>query len=140
VLCVTANTDQSEALNRIFAHTNWMITPVESIGRAMECLRSKKIPVVLCDATLPDGSWRELLEQIRLLEQPPEVIVFSSRADEWLWADVLEMGGYDVLECPFDVPEVYRVISLAWLRAKDIARLHQATATKTYSPTLRASG
>jgi DNA-binding response OmpR family regulator len=39
--------------------------------------------------------------------------VTSRLADERLWAEVLSLGGYDVLMKPFDVSEVYRVIRLA---------------------------
>ena len=140
VLCVSANKDDSQALNRIFGRTNWQMTAVHSISEALKALRLKPAPVVLCDSSLPDGTWKDLLQRARSMEQPPEVVVFSSQADEWLWADVLELGGYDVLESPFDVPEVYRVISLAWLRAKDLARLQAATGNKTGTPALSAAG
>src|ERR1019366_5350356 len=37
----------------------------------------------------------------------------SRLADERLWAEVLNLGWYDVLATPFDADEVYRVMSYA---------------------------
>jgi FixJ family two-component response regulator len=40
--------------------------------------------------------------------------VTSRLADEYLWAEVLNLGGYDVLAKPLDKQEVSRTLNLAW--------------------------
>ena len=40
--------------------------------------------------------------------------VASDRADERLWAEVLNYGAYDVLAKPFQPAEVLRIVSAAW--------------------------
>ena len=42
------------------------------------------------------------------------MIVTSRLADDRLWAEVLNLGGYDVLAKPFDASEVARVVGTAW--------------------------
>ena len=49
----------------------------------------------------------------------PNVIVTAAISDEALWAEVLNLGGYDVLAQPFDSIEVSRVVSSAWRRWND---------------------
>ena len=49
----------------------------------------------------------------------PLLIVTARCADDQLWAEVLNLGGYDVLMKPFERTEVIRVISLAWLNWKN---------------------
>ena len=44
----------------------------------------------------------------------PLLLVTSKTADENLWAEVLNLGGYDVLMKPFELGEVTRVIGMAW--------------------------
>jgi DNA-binding response OmpR family regulator len=44
------------------------------------------------------------------------LVVTSRMADEALWAEVLNMGGYDVLAQPLDTEEVTRVIGAALRR------------------------
>ena len=72
------------------------------------------MPVVICERDLPFGSWKDLLQEIQTLPDPPLLIVTSRLADEGLWAEALNLGAYDVLAKPFDRKEVTRVVSLAW--------------------------
>ena len=43
------------------------------------------------------------------MERAPVLIVTSKVADEYLWSEVLNLGGYDVLAQPLDRDEVTRV-------------------------------
>ena len=72
------------------------------------------VGVVITDAELPDGNWQGLLEAVSRLPGFPSLIVSSRLADERLWAEVLNLGGYDVLLTPFEPGEVFRVGSAAW--------------------------
>ena len=63
-----------------------------------------------------DGSWEDLLSETARLPAPPNLIVFSRLADESLWGEVLNMGGFDVLITPFEPEEVLRVTFAAWSR------------------------
>jgi DNA-binding response OmpR family regulator len=60
-----------------------------------------------------------MLGEIMRLPEPPFLIVTSRLADERLWAEVLNLGAYDVLAKPFESKEVVRIVSLAWLHWKD---------------------
>lgn len=84
---------------------------------------SKHAPqVVVCEALLPDASWKEVLERTAALKNSPKLIVISSQADELLWAEVLNLGGYDVLPRPLDREEATRVVMLAsqnWRNERD---------------------
>jgi FixJ family two-component response regulator len=42
------------------------------------------------------------------------VIVTSRLGDDHLWAEVLNLGGYDVLAKPLDGSELFRALSSAW--------------------------
>jgi hypothetical protein len=66
----------------------------------------------------PQEAWVELLTATRHLEHPPKVIVASRQADDRLWAEVLHLGGYDVLPLPLEVQEVMRTVGMAWLEWK----------------------
>ena len=65
-------------------------------------------------ADLPDGDWKLVLNGFDSLPMPPNLIVTARVANDELWAEVLNLGGYDVLAQPFDTQEVYRVVFLAW--------------------------
>jgi DNA-binding response OmpR family regulator len=86
---------------------------VRSCGEARQLLYKTSVQVVICDKDLPDGSWRDILESTAALQDPPAVIVTSRLADDRLWLEVLNAGGYDVLAKPCDRQEARRTIALA---------------------------
>jgi hypothetical protein len=77
-------------------------------------LRGQGVPVLLCERDHADGNWEDLLKATARLPAPPNLIVFSRLADESLWAQVLNLGGFDVLMTPFEAEEVLRVTFAAW--------------------------
>lgn len=86
---------------------------VRSCGEARRLLYKTAVQVVICERDLPDGSWRDILESTAALKDPPAVIVTSRLADDRLWLEVLEAGGYDVLAKPWNGREARRTIALA---------------------------
>jgi DNA-binding NtrC family response regulator len=136
VLTVAATIAQD--LDNIFKRSNWVIHTAKNCEQATRILKSKQVPVVLCERNLPDGIWTDLLSSEQTPEQQPVVIVTARHADESLWAEVLNLGGYDVLPQPFERSEVVRVISLAWMhwrnrcaRAKRAAEMNSAPLSTT---------
>ncbi|MEK7406020.1 MAG: response regulator [Acidobacteriota bacterium] len=119
VLAVSPLEEDHVFLRHIFSHSNWVIHSARSCTEAFGFLDARATPVVVCERNLPDGTWQELLIALERMRPPPLLIVTSRAADDFLWAEVLNLGGYDVLVKPFDPSEVVRVVSLAWLHWKN---------------------
>ena len=122
VLSVTPSQEAQNRLKYIFGHTNWKLETVGSCFDALSRLRELHSAVVVCEHKLPDGGWQDLLHGVLDMPTPPNVIVTAPDADDVLWSDVLNRGGYDVLARPFDSSEVVRIISLAWMNWKQTYR------------------
>jgi len=75
--------------------------------------------VVISDCRLPDGSWKDVLRELRRQPAEPPLIVASRRVDERLWAEVLNLGGYDILTTPFQAQGAVQSVSLAWRHLRD---------------------
>jgi len=118
VLAVSPFDEDHVFLTHLFSHSNWRIHQARSYGEALSVLQHHPIAVVLCDAETADSGWKPMLAELERLPHSPLLIVTSRLADDSLWAEVLNLGGYDVLMKPFDRVEVLRVISLAWLHWK----------------------
>ncbi len=69
--------------------------------------------MVLCEQTLPDADWKQVLKEIQNMLDPPLLVVTSRVADSGLWAEVLNLGGYDVLAKPLKAEEVLWTIATA---------------------------
>jgi DNA-binding response OmpR family regulator len=77
-------------------------------------LQRHDISVVVCEQNLMPGSWTDVLKHTQSMEHPPSLIVTSRLADDHLWSEVLNLGGWDVLAKPFDAREVLHSVKLAW--------------------------
>jgi CheY-like chemotaxis protein len=123
VLCVSPAKEDHTALEEIFNSSPWSICPDSlwklqpsvTLASAWRALRKHQFPLVLCECDLMPGTWRELLDLLEQLPEPPFLIVTSRVADERLWAEAINLGAYDVLAKPFDRTEVMRVVSMAWI-------------------------
>jgi DNA-binding NtrC family response regulator len=122
VLSVSPHPEDHLSLERLLGiptprrEWQWHVSTAASLSSALRLLSELRCPVVLCEQHLPLGDWRDLLEHTRQLMKPPFVVVTSRHADDYLWAEALNLGAYDVLAKPFDRAETTRVIELATLR------------------------
>jgi DNA-binding response OmpR family regulator len=109
------------ALSRILEGASCPLTVLHSqdCEEALAHLESSMVSLVICEALLPDGSWKDLLASERRARASYVLVVTSRVADESLWAEVLNLGGYDVLAQPFDREEVTRVVGSAVRASSD---------------------
>src|ERR1035437_5970841 len=115
VVAVLADDQDRKALRGIFAHSNWELRFAPTVEAASQLLGNRLAGILLIGEDLPErSSWREALGLTQQIPSRPLLIVASRLADERLWAEVLNIGAYNVLATPFDPPEVYRVVSFAW--------------------------
>jgi DNA-binding response OmpR family regulator len=114
ILAVGLREEDHGILRQVFSRSGWALASAATIGEAKRFLERNPVPVILCESNLPDGSWRDLSEAAATGERPPNVIVTSRLADDRLWAEVLNLGGYDVLAKPLDGCELFRALSSAW--------------------------
>lgn len=87
-----------------------------NLQEAGERLKLQSIAVVVTEKDLPDGNWKDIQGLLDLLRPVPLLIVASIAADDHLWAEVLNTGGFDVLAKPFRHDETIHSISHALLR------------------------
>ncbi len=112
-------------LEDLFRNTDLELRAVSTRCEALPWLRDESVAAVICERELPDGSWKDILKELARLDHPPQLVVSSRLADEYLWAEVLNLGGYDVLVKPFDPAEVIRVIGFAWRQRLSARRVEQ---------------
>ncbi len=97
----------------VFRSRNWRLFEARDRRRALECLEKNPVQVVVAESQIADWDWRRILADLRRLNPVPPLVVTSRMADDYLWAEVLNVGGYDVLAQPLDRDEVERVIASA---------------------------
>ena len=94
------------------------VLPVRDCNEARRMFEAQpSVQVVVTDAVLHDGDWRQVLAIVAQGRRRIEVVVCSRLADPKLWLDVVEEGGYDVLVEPFEHEEVRRIVEGAAARS-----------------------
>jgi FixJ family two-component response regulator len=110
---ITSHADRTQ-LERIFEKAGWNIVFDDGIEAAAD-KRHMPIPViVLYDRDLPSVDWRQAVQQLASGQPRRGVILASSVVDDYLWEEVIQLGGYDVLSKPFREDEVIHAIEFAW--------------------------
>jgi len=115
ILLVSGGSADYACLCHIIDHSNWKLHRAQDCQEALAFLQQHPVGVVITQVSLPDGCWKDLLAELTRVGCPPNLIISSRLADEQLWAEVLSLGGYDVLMTPFEREEVFRVGSYAWM-------------------------
>jgi len=101
-------------LHEIFRRCGWRLFEARDRRRALECLEKNPVQVVIVESEVRNWNWRKVLNDLRRMVTPPQLVVTSRTADDYLWAEVLNVGGFDVLAQPLEPDEVERVIASAW--------------------------
>ena len=126
VLLVSARTEDHDSLRGIFHGSKWELQTAWTTraGRKVIQHDHREIPVVICQHSLPDGDWKLLLlTGLDRVAVRPSLIVSSPLADDRLWAEVLNLGAFDLLlGAPFEPEEVLRVTESAWWARNNAAR------------------
>src|SRR5882724_10663273 len=106
VLSVSPAHDDHHSLGHILKDSCWRLSTATGCVEAIARLTWDPMAIVVCESNLPGGTWRDVLRHLSECPDPAVLIVTSRLADEYLWAEVLNLGGYDVLAKPFDKQEV----------------------------------
>lgn len=119
VLAVFPAEEDRTALATIFAGSNRNLRFTGTLPQTETVLSKSVVRVVISEGRVSDDyCWKDLLLELQKMEHPPPLIVADRLADERLWADVLNLGGYDLLANPFDAREVLHVVTTVCRRSE----------------------
>jgi DNA-binding response OmpR family regulator len=114
ILVLSCSERQHAVLRKMLGLIPWTVYHAYDREGALTLLRREPIGVVLCDRNLPDGSWRDVLEDMSEFFVPPRLVVMAEEADASFWAEVLSVGGHEVLLVPVRLGELVGAGLSAW--------------------------
>jgi DNA-binding response OmpR family regulator len=114
-LVVSPSGEDLSFLESRFEEAHWKLYTAGTYRDTLAELSKHQVPVILSECQLPDGNWKDVLSRLAPMPDRPRLIVFSRHADDRLWAEVLNLGGFDVLATPFRKEELVFAIGSAWL-------------------------
>ena len=123
-------------LQSLFLTNGWNLLGAISLESARGLVQ--KARVVVTEADLDPGTWKDVLALAEAIPAPPLLIVVSIHADEYLWVEALNLGAYDVIAKPFNTVEVTRVMSAAWNKWEHSAVQRKGIGSSTRRPIARS--
>lgn len=113
LLAITQNANDWKSLHVTSKDQGWLLFWAHSGDAALAMLSRHAIPIVICDRDLPGHDWKTMLKRISLA-QPTSILLASNVSDEYLWREVVQHEGYDVLPKPFQPERLVRMVTAAW--------------------------
>jgi DNA-binding response OmpR family regulator len=118
ILSISAAGEDHAALRQIATGMPCRIASAGTCQHAFRRLDHGRVAIVVCERDLPDGDWHDILDHIKSSSLRPSLIVTSRVADDSLWAEVLNLGGFDVIAKPFHPRETRHVLETACLDSR----------------------
>ena len=116
ILFVSGRNEDAQRLAHMLRSLPLTLTHAKSLRQARVRLQQEEFDVILTEAALPDGNWVDALHLAREIPRDIQVIVTDAQADAVFWAEVLNLGAYDLVAQPFYEPEVRRILYNACTR------------------------
>lgn len=113
VLALTRDPDEWHTLQRLAADENWIMLWAHCSARAREIIATHSVLVVICDRDLPQEDWKHVFDELSGLRPLPCLLLASEVADDYLWREVVQHGGFEILTRPFEDDKVVRMIRFA---------------------------
>jgi DNA-binding NtrC family response regulator len=118
VLLISPDSRDHTLIRHVFNRSNWVLHECRTVEEGLRFLAHHPVPVVITEERLGSADWKAILSAVSNSARPPKVIVTSHHAEPSLWAEVINLGGYDVLAKPWNERELFHAISQAWLAWK----------------------
>jgi DNA-binding NtrC family response regulator len=114
-LLVYSDANPLESLNLALQKLQVDTRRAETCQEARRLIKqAKKSPdIIFSDATLPDGSWKQLLNVGGGLHVRPKVIVVARTEDPKFYIEAMEEGAFDFMLPPFESAGLAHVIGCA---------------------------
>lgn len=113
IVLVSSSASDAQVFREIAGGPGRLIVNVPDLTGALATIQKLDPGLVVCDTDIQGkGSWRDLLDT-RYLSATFALLVVADGPDESLWAEVLNLGGFDLLVKPFRADEVERVVAAA---------------------------
>lgn len=108
-----ADRHERTTLTAVSTGEKWDVNYVESFDDARASSNRLAAPVILLDRDWPGLEWRVAVETLASSPHRPCVILSSKVSDDYLWDELIRLGGYDIVAKPLGTGEIVRIVRLA---------------------------
>jgi DNA-binding NtrC family response regulator len=131
ILTVSSSVERRQCVKEAIRASGLPVLEASDRATVLPMLEEQRTCLVVADAKLRDGSWKEVLHDTGSVADSPNLIVVAPAADPDIAAEVQCGGAYGVLREPLRPEEVGRMANkavAAWTRARQLLPRNTAVA------------
>lgn len=113
ILVVSMSLDDRWLLEHLGKRHGWELRFTSSPREGFNLAAHSHFDLILCDRSQYGYPWREVMERLAASSPRSCILLVSPVNDDYLWSDVLQQGGYDVLIRPLREKAVLHSIDAA---------------------------
>ncbi|MGA2878123.1 MAG: hypothetical protein ABSG13_04165 [Bryobacteraceae bacterium] len=113
ILAVSISLNDIFLLEYLGNQQGWEMKFAASPQEAFQLASYGGYDLILCDRDQPGYPWREVMDRLAASSPRSSILLVSPTKDDYLWWDVLNHRGFDVLIRPLREEVVLRVIDSA---------------------------
>jgi DNA-binding response OmpR family regulator len=110
VLALSVHIDDRLLLEGLRRRHDWEFRFTCSPELGLQVASQTHYDLILCDRNQPGYPWREVMERLAACSPRSCIVLVSDVSGDYVWGDVLQQGGYDVLVRPISEASVLQAV------------------------------
>ena len=119
LLLVTRDDDLCCSVQNAAARCGWQMRRARSVEQNMPVLDEFRAPLVIYDWNPEEGDWRFGVDCLTARPDHPCVLLASPVVDQYLWAELVRHGGFEIIPRSANMDELIRIVRFA-RRSSDV--------------------
>jgi DNA-binding NtrC family response regulator len=115
ILVLTHSDSVRATVARIADRPNWQLALCRTCDEAIVLLATLRFSIIVYDRELDGLDWRNAIQSLAKVAPSTCILLASPVVDDYLWQEVVQHGGYDVLTKPLKEDAVAHAIDQALL-------------------------
>jgi len=113
LLVITADFEYYTRLSQAATAAGWSIRAASTVEEAIPHVQSGAFPLIVYDGDA-NGDWRGAFDRIRSVSSSVCLVLASLVTDPYLWEEVIQRGGFDVIPRLAAREELINKLRFAW--------------------------
>jgi FixJ family two-component response regulator len=118
LLIVTSRPGDVGELASLLEETPWDLTDASQLEDPAVALKGATVPILLFDRDAAAACWQVTMRRLVKSRRGVCVVLLSSVSDQYLWDEVVQHGGFDLLARPFRKEQVLSTLMFAYAHCK----------------------
>lgn len=111
ILAISISLDDGFLLERLAKRHRWVVRLTNTPQEAFDLAAKGHYQLILCDRNQRGYPWREVMNRLAGISPRSCILLVAPSKQDYVWSDVLQQGGHDVLTHPLEEDAVLQMVT-----------------------------